>query len=216
MIIHRCEQRTPEWFEARLGRLTASVAGHVTAKGRGKEESVKRRDLRWQLALERWNGKPLKSGDFQSAAMKRGIELEPEARAMYEAVTGRMVEEIGFVSSETDMIGASPDAVELGGDRIVHAVELKCPEWAAHHEYLTTRKIGKDYEAQITHALWVTGADTLDWMSYNPDFKGKLQTVLISVTRESWQEAIDAYAVAARAFLAEVDELVSQLERMAA
>jgi len=211
-----CEQRTEQWHEARRGRLTGSAAGDVTAKGRGSEESVKRRDLRMRLALERITGRCLDSGGFQTAAMKRGIELEPEARSMYEAISGRMVSEVGFVASNCGLFGYSPDAVIMGGDRIVHVVELKCPEWAAHWGYIQTGTIGKDYVAQICHGFMVTGCESLDWMSYHPDYPEKLQHVLIPHLRADWQSEIDAYAKAAAMFMAEVEAFARELETRAA
>lgn len=212
-----CEQRTPEWHLARAGRLTASVAGDVTAKGRGEGEAVKRRDLRMRLALERVTGRALGDSGFQSAAMKRGVELEPEARAVYEAVSGRMVQQVGFVASTNGDLGCSCDGVTLSDDgRIVHFAEFKCPEWAAHWDYLNTGKIGKDYEAQIALTFLVTGAETCDWMSYHPDFPESLQTKLISITRESWQLLIDTYAQAATVFMAEVAAQVDAIKRLAA
>lgn len=212
-----CEQRSEEWFAARLGRLTASVAGDVTAKGRGSEESVKRRDLRFKLALERVNQRPLSDSTFQTAAMRRGIELEPEARAVYEAISGRMLQQVGFVASSCGDLGCSCDGVEMDdAGRIVHFAEFKCPEWAAHWDYLQTGKIGKDYEAQIALTFLVTGAETCDWMSYNPDFPKALQTKLIQINRDAWQPLIDAYAAAAKAFMAEVAAKAAEIERAAA
>lgn len=216
--VHHCEQRTAEWFECRRGRLTGSVAGDITAKGRDSGEAVKRRDLRMRLALERLTGKCLDSGGgYQSAAMKRGTELEPEARAMYEAISGRMVSEVGFVASGCGRLGYSPDAVVVDADfRITHVLELKCPEWAAHLGYLQTGgKIGKDYEAQVAHGFLVTGCDSLDWMSYHPDFPEKLQHKLLSFTRESWAEAIAQHAAHVATFFADVDAQMAEIESLA-
>jgi POT family proton-dependent oligopeptide transporter len=67
-----------------------------------------------RLALERITGRCLDSGGFQTAAMKRGIELEPEARSMYEAISGRMVSEVGFVASNCGLFGYSPAWMMVG------------------------------------------------------------------------------------------------------
>ena len=215
--VHHCEQRTPEWFECRRGRLTGSVAGDITAKGRDGGEAVTRRNLRIRLALERLTRKCLdRGGGYQSAAMKTGTEMEPEARAMYEAISSRIVSEVGFVASGCGRLGYSPDAVVVDADfRITHVVELKCPEWAAHLGYLQTGKIGKDYEAQVAHGFLVTGCDSLDWMSYNPDFPEKLQHKLLSFTRDSFAEAIAQHAAHVDTFFADVNTQVEELERMA-
>jgi hypothetical protein len=210
------EQRTAPWFEARRGRLTGSVAGDITAKGRGGEEAVKRRDLRMRLALERATNKYLESNGFVSSAMKRGIEMESEARAVYEAVSGRMVSEVGFVASSDSWMGYSPDGIVLDGDRIVHVVELKCPEWAAHWDYIHSADIGKAYRMQICHGFLVTGCETLDWMSYNADYPEKLQHVLLSFQRSDIAEELAQYAEAAKSFLCEVDAMAAEVERLSA
>ena len=106
--------------------------------------------------------------------------------------------------------------IVMDGDRIVHVVELKCPEWAAHWGYIQTGTIGKDYVAQICHGFMVTGCESLDWMSYHPDYPEKLQHVLIPHLRADWQSEIDAYAKAAAMFMAEVEAFARELETRAA
>jgi hypothetical protein len=89
------EQRTPEWYAARVGRLTGSVAGDMLAKIKSGE-AAGRRNLRLRLVLERLTGKPQESG-FVSQAMQDGIDREALAFAAYEALTGEMVQRSGFL-----------------------------------------------------------------------------------------------------------------------
>lgn len=215
-LIIDVEQRTPEWFSARCGRLTASSAGDaLLPPNRDGSEKAGTRNLRIKLALERITGKVAEPG-FTTKAMQQGIEREPEARAIYEALTGHMVQQVGFVVG-VRMVGASPDGVVLDGDgHIVHGVEFKCPEHAAHLEYLTTGNIGADYEAQVLFSLWLTGADSWDWMSYQPDFPEKLQTKLIAFRRDDYAEQIESMGKRWTAFLQSVDELEAQVRRLEA
>lgn len=207
----------PDWLALRCGRLTASVAGDMLSKGRGSEESAGRRKLRIKLVLERINNRPSQEKPYISDAMRQGTEREAEARAVYEALTGDMVENTGFIAHDSLMVGASLDGCVFRPDGTIERVlELKCPEPSAHLAYLRTGKIGADYEAQICHQLWLTGADSCCWMSYQPEFKEKLQTRLITITRESWALAIAEYENKALAFLAEVDAEVRELEAMEA
>jgi hypothetical protein len=106
MRVLRCAQRTPEWYAARLGRLTSSCASEAFATIK-KGESAARRNLRVRLVLERLTGKSQES-DFQSFDMTRGIELEPEARDAYEAETGTVIESVGCVQHDTLMAACSP------------------------------------------------------------------------------------------------------------
>lgn len=208
-----CEQRTPEWFTARAGRLTASVAGDMLATIKTGEAAA-RRNLRIKLVLERLNHRVYESS-YVSPAMQVGIDREAEARAYYEALTGNAVENTGFVQHNDHMAGASLDGCvfgQFGG--IWKILELKSPEPSAHLAVIRTGKIGAAYEAQVLHSLWITGAESCDWMSYQPEFPERLQSKLITIIRND--AAIAEYEKKALAFLQEVDAEVRELQAMEA
>lgn len=210
--IMTCDQRTPEWHEARRGRLTASVAGDMLATTKDGKPAASRRNLLLRLTLERITGKVQERG-FVSAAMQQGIEREAEARIAYEALTGDPVENTGFIRHNDLMVGCSLDGCVFGADgRIARLLELKSPEPAAHLDYLKTGNIGKGYEAQILHSLWVTGAESCDWMSFQPEFPEGLQTKLVRVRRDN--VAIAKYAALAEVFLADVEREVDAIHAM--
>ena len=197
-------QRTPEWYTARLGRLTASRASDMLATIKSGE-SAARRNLRAQLVLERLTGKSQDSG-YQSAAMQAGIEREPDALLWYEAVTGQIVRRTGFVTHDTLMAGASLDG-HLG--EFDGLVEAKSPLAATHLEYLRTGTVPSDYGKQILHQLWITGARWCDFFSYHPEFPERLRCRLLRVTRDD--AAVADYDRLARVFLSEVDREVDSL-----
>jgi hypothetical protein len=124
-------QRTPEWYQVRAGKLTGSRAKHILASGRGKEEAVGRRDLRYQLAAERLTGQP-QEDTYLNGAMQWGLDHEAEAIAAYEAATGAMVEAIGFCEHDSLAAGTSPDGF-VGTDGIV---SIKCPKTSTQVSYL--------------------------------------------------------------------------------
>ena len=103
-------QRSEAWFAARAGRLTASRAADMLKKIK-TGEAAGRRDLRMQLVTERLTGVPEDGDGFVSAAMQRGIDLEPMAFAAYEAATGQMATKVGFIQSDDFLAGYSPDGV---------------------------------------------------------------------------------------------------------
>jgi hypothetical protein len=189
----------PDWLAARLGRVTGSTADAMLAKGRSKDaESVQRRDLRLKLALERLTGKTLEK-KRQTDAMFRGLQLEPEARAVYESVKGVLLDQCGFIAHNDLMAGCSVDGYY--GD-FEGLVSIKCPEWAAHLGTLRRGEIELGYMRQIVHEQFVTGALWTDFVSYNPDFDGKLQMAIIRVKRQP--DAIEQHEVEVRRFLDEV------------
>jgi predicted phage-related endonuclease len=199
-IVH-AEQRSDEWFLARLGRLTGSRAADMLATIKSGEAAA-RRDLRTQLVVERLT-QTLQEESFINAAMQRGMDLEPAAFAAYEALTGNVAERTGFLSHNTLAIGCSLDGHVGEFDGIT---EFKCPKSATHLRYLRAGVVPQDYLPQITHNLWVTGAQWCDFLSFDDRFPLKLQTFLVRVDRD--ELAIAAYAEKALAFLSEVDREV--------
>ncbi len=189
------EQGTDEWFALRLGRLTSSVAADMLAEIKSGE-AASRRNLRVKLVLERITGKIEEDG-WTSRPMQRGTELEPAALATYEALTGSVVERVGFLAMNDVQAGASPDGIVDGG-----IVEVKCPLAATHLGYLKSGKVPGNYMAQCLHLLWVTGFTFCDWMSHHPDFPEELQTKIIRVPYVA--EEIAEYEARALAFIGEV------------
>lgn len=206
-IIVECEQRTPEWFAARAGILTATGAADMLAKPlRSGGEPACRRDLRTRLVVERLTGEPAEENGYVSPEMKRGTELEPVALATYEAATGLLVESVGFVRHETLPIGCSPDGIftDFGTGAIVGGLELKCPKSATHLGYW--RHPGRapaEYVPQLTHTLFVTGAPWWSFCSFDPRFPEPLQLFHVRVMAADLDLA--AYAKAVDSFLAEVE-----------
>ena len=92
------EQRTDEWFAARIGKVTASRVADVIAKTKSGYGAGRANYLA-DLVVERLTGQ--KAQGFSNAAMEWGTEQEPHARAAYSAKTGIMVEEVGFIDHPT-------------------------------------------------------------------------------------------------------------------
>lgn len=194
------EQRSPEWHAARLGRLTGSVAGKMLAKVQ-RGEAAGRRDLRLQLILERLTQKS-QGSTYVSAAMQQGIEREPLAIAAYEAETGLLFDQTGFLSHNELMVGASLDA-HLGEFEVL--VSIKCREAAAHWDFLRSGIIPASAIAQMRHEAWIVG-DTFrehHYVSWQPDFpEGKQIGVAIYTPK---MLDLPEYEGEALKFLREVD-----------
>jgi len=203
----RCEQGTPEWFTARAGHITGSRADDVLAVLKNGKPAAAREDYKAQLVVERLTGRPQESG-YTNAAMERGKELEPLARAAYEAQTGNLVTESGFLQMVGQSVGCSLDGFVTGEDAIV---EIKCPGAKNHLKWLKAKAVPAEYLPQVLHNLYVTGASRCEWVSYHPDFPESLRLLVVRVDRDEAQ--IAAYAEAVEKLLAEVTE---ELEGLAA
>jgi hypothetical protein len=196
-------QRSEAWFAARCGRLTASCAKEMLATIKTGEAAA-RRDLRTRLVVERLTGQPQDDG-YVNDVMRRGTELEPDALAAYEALTGNLASSVGFLAHVDLFAGGSPDGVI--GD-FEGLVELKCPKSATHFGYLRgDAAVPPEHLAQLTHLLWLTGCPWIDFLSYDPRFPKKLQTFYVRLERD--EKAIEEYDAKVRAFLDEVDREVS-------
>lgn len=196
MTIIACEQRSPEWVAARLGRLTGSCVAEAFATRKDKAEAAGRRNLRVQLVLERVTGQSQENG-FQSYDMERGVQLEPEARAAYEVETGILVRPVGFIAHDDLMAGCSPDGLTAEG-----GIEIKCPKAANHLDYVRG-ELPHEYYLQALHGLWITGRAWWDFVSYHPLFPEPLRLKITRIVPND--VALKAHEINVRCFLDEVD-----------
>lgn len=205
--IIEAEQRSEEWFAARAGRATGSRAADILAKIKSGEAAA-RRDYRVQLAVERIIGRPQEDG-YVSKDMQRGIDREPAMVAAYEAYSGNIVRQTGFLSMVDCPAGCSLDG---DIDNFNGILEGKCPKSATHVEYLRRNRVPPEYVPQCTHDLWVSGAEYVDFVSFDDRMPEGLQFLCVRAFRDEFD--IAAYERALRAFLAEVEEEVAALKRL--
>ena len=197
------EQRTEEWFTARLGKVTASRVADVLAKIKSGE-SASRKNYKMELVVQRLTNKVGES--FTNAAMEWGTEQEPFARMAYEAHTGTFVKEEGFVDHPTiEGFGCSPDGIVGEG-----LIEIKCPNTANHIETVLENKAPSKYIPQMQCQMACTGAKWCDFVSFDPRVPEDLQLFVVRVERD--QEYIDSMEVEVKQFLSEVLDLFNQLK----
>ena len=198
------EQRSDEWFEARLGKVTASKIADVMSTLKTGKEAITRKNYRIQLVSERLTNK--KADSFINDAMRIGIEREEDARTTY-MFKHNDVEEVGFVDHPTiPMSGASPDG--LVGDEGL--IEIKCPLTTTHTDTLISGKAPSKYIPQMQWQMACTGRKWCDFVSYNPDFPENLQLFVVRVERDD--TLIEELEDGVKEFLSEVDETVTKLK----
>ena len=178
MIILELEQRTPEWFLARLGIPTASSFSKLMTAS--LQPSTQAEVYQNQLVAEWYTGTP--EYTYVNEAMQRGIDLEPTAVEAYEFATDKEVDRVGFIyKDEGGLVGCSPDG--LCGDT---GVEIKCPLPSTHVAYLLAGGLPAAYTAQVQGSMYVSGLGKWDFVSYCPGFP----PLIITVNRdEKWQDA---------------------------
>ncbi|KKP81581.1 MAG: Phage exonuclease [candidate division WS6 bacterium GW2011_GWD1_35_594] len=159
MIIIDCDQRTPEWYEARVGRPTASKFSHImTTKG---ARSGQRDGYMKILAQERITGQMQEA--FVSNPMSNGIRNEPKALAVLSMVEEVEITAVGFCLSDDRLYGCSPDGLigQEGG------CEAKSPEQKTHIEYLRRGVLPSKYLLQVQGCMLVTGRPWWYFISYH-------------------------------------------------
>jgi len=193
------EQRSEEWFQARLGKVTASKLSDVMATTKSGE-SAYRRTYRHQLVTERLTGKQIEI--YINQAMQHGMDTEDEARDFY-VFKHADVKEVGFVDHPTiDMAGASPDGL-VGDDGLI---EIKCRQPQNHTETLISHQIPSRYKLQMYWQMACTGRKWCDYVSYCPSFPESLKMVVI---RLQWDdEQIKLLEESVTKFLTEVEDTV--------
>ena len=197
------EQGTDEWFTARIGKVTASRVADLMAKTK-TGYSASRDNYMAQLVCE--NLTKTKAEGFTNAAMEWGTEQEPFARAAYEAKTGVMVEEVGFVPHPLiEWAGASPDGL-VGPDGLV---EIKCPNTATMIDTLLTGKVPGKYNIQMQFQMACTGRHWCDYVVFDPRMPAKAQLFVKRVFRDD--AIIQAMEAEIVNFLAEVNVQIQQL-----
>lgn len=170
------EQRTPEWFQKRLGKVTASRIADLMARTKSGP-AASRANYMAQLVTERLTGAPTES--YKSPAMDWGIEQEAAARAAYSARMGVLVDEVDFVDHPELEAGASPDGL-VGEDGLI---EIKCPNTATMLEYIEDRSIPQKYRLQMQWQMAVTGRAWCDFVAYDPRLPEHLQLLVIREPR---------------------------------
>jgi putative phage-type endonuclease len=199
-------QRTEAWRQQRLGAVTASRIADVVARTK-TGWGASRANYAAELIAERLTGVSAES--YQSAAMKRGTELEAEAIALYGFAYAVDVVECGFVPHpKIAMSGASPDGL-VGADGLV---EVKVPNTSTHIDTLLGGSIARGYLLQMQWQLACTGREWCDFVSYDPRMPVELQLHRTRVPRDPF--AITDLAAAVVEFLAEIDCRVAKLESL--
>jgi putative phage-type endonuclease len=199
------EQRTDDWFAARLGKVTASRVADVIAKTK-TGYGAGRANYMADLVVERLTGQ--KASSFSNAAMEWGTEQEPNAKAAYAAKTGILVEDVGFIDHPTvAMSGASPDGLAEEG-----LVEIKCPNTATHLEYIFDGKPPQKYVTQMQWQMACAGKPWCDFVSYDPRLPERLQLLVVRVLRDD--DYIKMLEQEVNTFLQELDDKLNKLEKV--
>ncbi len=148
MPLIKCIQGSPEWHEARKGKLTASIAAACL----GLDPNCSRQKA-WRIIRGTEIEKP---NEYRDKLLAHGNTFEAAARTAYELETGNLVLETGFwVHPSIPWLGASPDGLvgREGG------VEIKCPG-------TLPTEIPERHRIQMEVCMWCTGRAWWDYLAW--------------------------------------------------
>jgi putative phage-type endonuclease len=201
-FLEQGEQQSAEWRQARIGMVTGSRFADVLDKIKSGLPGAKRKNYLYEVVAERLTGKPAEH--YVNAAMEHGTETEPLARAAYEAKTGALVEETGFLHHKTlAWVGGSVDGF-VGEDGIV---EIKCPTTQTHIKTLLAQEC--EHLPQIQGYLWITGRQWADFVSFDNRLPAPLDIYIQRIERDDDYCAMLAAEITV--FNAEVAAMVEKL-----
>lgn len=161
------------------------------------------KDYAFRLAVERISGEPLDEGGFSTFAMRRGQELEPEARDTHSFERKVVVQPAGFVVTSDSKFGASADGL-IGTDG---GAEYKCLIDPSRIREIVLAGNIDEFRDQVQGGMWITGRKWWHFCLYCPALAnvGRALTVF-EVERD------DDYIEAMEADLIEFDRLVCEYE----
>jgi hypothetical protein len=172
MIIHpHTEQYSEAWFNVRRGRPTSSQFKRIITSVKA-EYSKGAQGYMIDLVAECFV--PTYAAFTGNAWTERGNELEPEAREAFSTLTGKAVEQVGFVTQGEggpwrDFVGCSPDGLIKGPDgEWMEGLEIKCPSPSVHVGYVLDGVLPDDYKQQVHGSLAITGLPRWNFFSYYP------------------------------------------------
>jgi putative phage-type endonuclease len=175
--IERLHQNTADWHRWRLNGIGSSDAPVIMG-----ESAFKTPRLLWSIKT----GRAREGSD--TAAARRGRDLEGRARSVYEAQMGIQMEPACLVHERLEWMRASLDGLSFDGAIVL---EIKCP-WSARDQAAAREgRIPVHYRAQLQHQLEVSGAQEAHYWS----FDGAAGTLLrVRPDREYLARLIDTEA----------------------
>ena len=166
-----CPQGTPEWFAARVGKITASCFADAISvcqkksatRNPGDPTAVAERYAA-DLAIERISGQA--HGEPPKAwVLERGHEMEAAARRIYEGRTGAFVTEAGICVTDDSIFGYSSDGL-VDDDGLI---EIKAPIDSTKILAMWQTGDTSEYDHQMQGGMWITGRKWCDFILYVPD-----------------------------------------------
>lgn len=183
------DQRSPEWFDIRKGKFTASEIHRLMgAKGLGKTGE----SYIWEKVAEELGATMPPISNY---AMTRGTEMEPYAKEYYSRAFNASVSPAEFIIAPwCNEAGASPDGIVTDWENPGESklIEIKCPMNPTNHLIYFTIKSVADFKREKPEYYWqvqlqmaVTGINQCDFVSFYPEIDEDFRMVALTVDADN-------------------------------
>lgn len=163
MKIIECEQNSPEWFAARLGRFTASNMDMIISPTGKQSKSAEKYVTKLLGEIVTGRNDPT----FTNSHMERGKELEQEAADYYAMLNGVELRKVGFCITDDGLMGCSPDRL-VGDDGVL---EIKTCISSVMIEAYENDSLEQDHRPQTQSNVHILGRKWVETMLYCPGAK---------------------------------------------
>lgn len=173
------EQRTPEWFELRRGKVSSSRLGDwlAVSKAKGKEGQPLKARLDYEKELQFERQFNVSYDFFVSEPMQDGIDFEAFARREYEKITGNVAVEVGGWYSDSFFASTDGEVIEKGKKKPSGILEIKWVRDNSWAELLESREPKDSHILQMQGGMLASGHKWCDYVV------GHLKTKSIIVIR---------------------------------
>ena len=158
-ILNNIKQRSPEWYQKRLGSIGGSEISQLVGGEKGFNRLVEKK--KYEIMF----GKEEDSLTFQSDAMRRGVELESKAIDHFCFLEDKTVANVGLITGDIERTHVSPDGLIIGEKA---GLEVKCPLLSTYEKY-ENGKIPVHIIRQVQYGMFITGWKLWYLFIFHPD-----------------------------------------------
>jgi len=161
------EQLSEEWFEDRLGRITASRVARILSGGHQQWYKIMD-DMQKDIDL---GAEYLMNNQIDAKPLRWGRENEEPAIRAFEMLYDVDVERVGSIHHpELDYVSASPDG-RIKCDWMDGIAEVKSPWNPENHILTLNHGMPSKHKPQVQLQMAVTETDSAVFLSYDPRHK---------------------------------------------
>ena len=202
--LNTIQQGDDAWLNMKLGVISSSNFHKILNP---KSETCRT----YMMELVAQVVKKAAADSISSRATDWGHANEPEARSKYAFLTDSKVVEYPFIYKDKTMrIGRSPDGIVLNEyGEFVKEVEIKSPYNTVHHlNFLIYGTIKDEYLHQCQSAMWITGLDSCDFISYDNRLE---DNDLLIKTMDANYEIMTVYQEVTEEFIYKMDKILLKM-----